>query len=230
MTIAFDDQLNFWSGTGNITDANTPIGTLAGVLALITHDFDTDLVTSVTYGGTALTRVRSNADSSGSLLFRTYCYFLGSSVPAGTQDLVVTRTGSQNLIGQTIGLTGATDLEVVDHDGIDGDTETPSVTLQYGGRTSLAFAIVARTGTEANVTSLAGQTNMLRLDQGSWCVVIDRQTTPGTSDFTIGYTCAPGTNDSAFSAIALSEVAAPPPGGTIGRLVNGGLVNGGFVR
>lgn len=206
MTIGFD-RANFLGGTANpITDSNTPNAALSGVLVLMMHDTSPDLVTNVTYGGVALTRVRSNLDSSGGVTFRTYAYFLGSGVPAGTQNLVVTRTGDRNFIGYTIGLTGASNLEVVDDDGIDGNAANPQVALQYAGRTCLAFCLMGHTAAIATVTSLANQTRVAGFDQGAWCIALDRQTAPGAADFTIGYTVA--TNDNAFSAVAISEVVA----------------------
>lgn len=231
MTISFDSQTNFWNSTsGPITDANTPGADLAGVLVLAAHEFDTDQVTGITYGGVAMTRIRSNVDVAGGVLFRTYVYFRGDSIPTGVQNLVVTRTNSANLIGQTIGLIAGADTEVVDHDGIDGNTASPTqAVLSYSGRTCVAFAIMLRAELVAGIASLSGQTQMLALDQGSWSMSIDRQTTPGTSDFTIGYTTANGVlSDNAFSAIALSEVAAAVTGSV--RLVDGGFVNGGFAR
>lgn len=66
---------------------HTPVGTPIGVLCGASHGISaTGLVSSVTYGGTAMTLVRTQTDTAGEPGW-TGVYFLGASVPTGAQTV-----------------------------------------------------------------------------------------------------------------------------------------------
>lgn len=166
----------------------------------------TDMVSSVTYGGSALTRVRGDNDTVGATGW-SYIYFLGESVPTGTQTVVVDYTGtpSVNFYVATVTLDGAANLEVIDHDGVAEDQANPQVTLSFGGREAMSFCMLY-SGVATVPTSFADQTRVQDHDYGAATAAVDRLTTAGTADDTMGFTQV--SDDVAFSAAAISEVVA----------------------
>ena len=178
-----------------------------GVLLLIAHNaISTDIIDGpVTYGGTAMTRVRSDADTAGEP-GRSYIYFLGSSVPTGTQTVSIGRTQStQSMVVYCVTLNGNGNLEVIDNDGIaGGDPANPQVTLQFSSREAMSFGVIhSGINLPANLAELGDQTRLGDHDYGNQIVVASRLTTAQTSDDTFGYTSS--AEDVAFSACAVAE-------------------------
>src|SRR5690348_8643133 len=146
-----------------------------GVVVMICHGTEnTDLVVSVTYGGVAMTRIQSNTDTTTEP-GRSYIYFLGSSVPTGTQTVSVDLTSgtTTDIFGVSYTLDGAGDLEVVGRGGVNENAANPSVTLGYGGRTCMAFSVL-----------YSGQTDQTGLTTGANC------TKDSTTDLSGNFTCA----------------------------------------
>ena len=106
----------------------------------------------------------------------------------------------------SITLLGTDDLQVVDVDGIDENTANPSVTLQYSGRTCMAFAALY-SGLTA-ISSITAGTNCTLFTTselaGNFCSVCLRQTTAGAADFAMA--ASSGSDDVAYAAMAVSEV------------------------
>lgn len=181
-----------------------------GVLVLITQSTNTtDFVSAVTYGGSTLTRVLAvqddgTGDEPGQ---RSYVYFLGSSVPTGTQTVSVDLTSATTADFHVVSITlnGSANLEVVDSDSYLSNTGNPSIALSYGGRTCMAFS-VNKTGhaSPANCAIHASMTAIHDHDYGNNSSRVDRQTTAGSADYTVSYTC--GGDDHAAIAVAISEV------------------------
>lgn len=182
-------------------------GSPEGVLLLIAHNsISTDIIDGpVTYGGTAMTRVRSDADTAGEP-GRSYIYFLGSSVPTGTQTVSIGRTqATQTMVVYCVTLNGNGNLEVIDNDGIaGGDPANPQVTLQFSSREAMSFGVIhSGLNLPANLAELGDQTRLGDHDYGNQIVVASRLTTAQTSDDTFGYTSS--AEDVAFSACAVAE-------------------------
>ena len=181
---------------------------IKGILISAVHDqSNTDHVSAVTYGGVALTRVvraSTNTTEPGAAEW----WFLGSSVPQGTQTASVTCGGTgDDFHFVSITLLGDGDLSVVDTDTINDAVQAdPSVTLQYGGRSSMAFA-ANHSGANAALTPNANcstvHTATLSGVRVASCI---RQTTAGTSDFAIGGTLT--SDDVAYAALAVTDVPA----------------------
>lgn len=191
---------------------NTGTTSPEGVVVMIAHGTEsTDLVVSVTYGGVAMARKQSNVDTTTEP-GRSYIYFLGSGVPTGTQTVSVDLTSATttDLFGISYTLDGSDDMETVDNDGVDGNTANPSVTLQYAGRTCMAFSVLySGLSLNSDVTVGASCTKDSTTDlSGNFTCAVEHQTTAGSSDFAIGFTSA--TDDVAYSAIAVSEVVKIP--------------------
>lgn len=182
-----------------------------GVVLLIIHGTSsTDHVTAASYGGVAMTRIVRAVDTvtePGA----AEIWFLGASVPQGTQTVSYTPGATtDDILAIAITLTGALDLEIVDSDSMGGDAANPSLTLQYASRTCIAIAALYGGGASpASFTENANCTRTSQNDFGAFYGLGTRQTTPGTADFAIGGTAA--SDDMAYVAVAISEVTSLSP-------------------
>src|SRR3990167_4762685 len=118
MAIAFDAASNPTAGTGELSWTHTPVGTPRGVLVLVSQAVGvTNEITGVTYGGSALSAVigsptsYSGAGDDG----QVYGYFLGVSIPAGAQTVVVSVNGTASAKQAVcLSTTAAADTEIED--------------------------------------------------------------------------------------------------------------------
>lgn len=187
-----------------------------GVILFIIHGTsETDHVSAASYGGSALTRV--NRTSVGTEPGASEAWFLGSSIPQGTQTVSYTPGATtDDIYAVVITLLGSDDLEVVDSDVQTGVVTNPSITLQYGGRTCMAFGGMYHGESQfaevltpnANCTLVHDVSSLTASGFGA----VIRQTTAGSSDFAIGGTCAG--DEVAFMALAISEVTGGGGGGS----------------
>lgn len=188
--------------------AGAASGVKGFVLALVHGTSSTDHVSAASYGGVALTRIQRNVDTATEP-GAAELWFLGSGVPQGTQTVSYTPGATtDDFHAVAITLLGAADLQVVDQDGVSENVANPSVTLQYSGRTCMAFAALYGGGAApSSFTENANCTRVHDHDLGAFYSVVCRQTTAGSADFAVGGTAA--TDDVAFAAIAVSEVQQP---------------------
>lgn len=121
-----------WATASAATWTHTPVGTPRGVLLAIVQGGGTgDQVSTVTYGGVAMTRVRSDINATAEL-GRTYLYFLGSGIPTGAQTVSVTSTGTTPKYAVSHTFTANADTFVVASNGADlGVTANPSLTVTF---------------------------------------------------------------------------------------------------
>ena len=208
MTVTFDQVTENVAAADPQNFTHTPIGTPRGVVVLIAHNtISTDIVNGVTYGGVAMSRIRTDADTAGEP-GRTYLYFLGASIPTGAQTVSIDRTqATQSVVAYAATFTAAADTEVIDHDGTNGDQANPAVTFTQSGRSAVSVGILhSGLNLPANAAELADQTRLGDHDYGNQVVVASRRTTADTADDTFGYTSA--SEDVALSAAAIAEVVA----------------------
>ena len=204
MAVAFGAATEIAAGaTANPTAGNhTPSGTPRGVEVFITHAGSTDIITGVTYGGQPLTRLRAEFDTTGEDS-AAYQYFLGTAIPTGTQSVSVARSEAITPIHVVCrSLTAGDDIEVVDTDGMHGapDVASPSITLQTTGRTCIAVGGMWNGhGLISDCTDLGTMTRDADHDFGANTSFASHQSTPGSSDFTFGYTAA---TQSSYALIA----------------------------
>ena len=197
--------------TGNASAASftwthTPVGTPRGVLVFVYTISATDTVTSVTYGGTAMTRITGGAavDTAGEP-GRVDTFFLGASIPTGAQSVVVNRTNNAVVMYATAQTqTAATDTEVTgiillqenqalaQQSVTDGSTGVTSV--RYAGAYS---GLAAPPGVGANSTLLNN------IDLGAFGTSTVRETTAGQGARLVGFTAA--TDDVAAVHLAVRE-------------------------
>lgn len=212
MAIAFDTTSNVGVGTGDLSWTHTPVGTPRGVLVLISQNGNnTDEVTSVTYGGVAMTEVAgSPLQHFLGLEYGTlYGYFLGTGIPTGAQTVYVTVSGGLNKRAVCFSVTADGDTEIEDTTATDlGYTKNPNVNVTLGAGVSAFIAGVLHSG-EGSVSSIASAANcsdVLEHDHGNQCSLWNRRTNieTGAGNFAVGWTCATS-EESAILAVAIKE-------------------------
>jgi len=209
VTLAFD-AVTVLAGSDPQEATHTPVGTPRAVVVLyVSQQLSADNVVGCTYGGVNVPRVRTDADTAGEVS-RTHVFFLGSGIPTGAQLASIDKTTAESGVAVVVTYTAATDVEVIDHDGVAGDLANPSLSLQYGGREAVGLACGHSGG--SNVVTMSwsntGAVQLQQVDHGVHTSVISRQQTPTTSDSTTGWTAV--SDDVCISAVVISEVAATP--------------------
>lgn len=190
------------------TTSFTPASTPRGVVVAIVQDLGTeDQVSGVTYGGTAMTRVRKE-DRPGATLGCVYLYFLGASIPGAggaAQNVVITSTGTRAKRAVITSVTAANDTEAVPAGGAGGNgaTANPSLSITPTAAAAIYYALFH--DANAVVTTVqAGSTQQFSHDFGSEIGQWARKSVAAGGATTIGYTLAAGTWTHA--AVAVQEV------------------------
>lgn len=186
----------------------------SGVKGVVVYVFNltssADLTTSVTYGGTAMSAVTSGfaADTSGE---QGSCkaYFLGASVPQGTQTVVVNRTNNVAVMYATAAtVTAAGDTE---YNGVVIEQEDQALAQENiddgtPGSDSVRFA-----GTysgAANITSAlvpgANSTLIGAIDPAANCAMSVWETTAGQGARPVGFVAS--SDDVAAVYLAVREI------------------------
>lgn len=224
MVVAKDAVSNVVAGTGNLSWTHTPVGTPKAIIVFIVHiNGSADEITSVTYGGVAMTEVAGSpnlkaASEAGSV----YCYFLGAGVPAEAQTVAITVGAASSKRPVAISLTANGDCVVQDSDGtINSDEVTdPSVILTHNGKACFdAIAFYSGGGGPVDVTPLASWTAELEHDFGLTTGGFYTYDTVDTANVTAGWTQT--TEDAVAIAIAVTEKSGGGGGGG-GRGGSGG--------
>lgn len=186
------------------TQTGTPQGALVFVHVL---NSATDTVTSVTYGGTSMTRVSGGAavDSAGEA-GRTDLFFLGSGLATGNQTITVNRTNNANNMYATAAtVTAATDTEVTGIILLQGDGTMAEQSVNDGspGTNSVRYA-GAFSGLNAPPTVGANSTLLQSIDIGNQTAALVRETTAGQGARLVGFTTA--SEDRAAVHLAVREI------------------------
>jgi hypothetical protein len=191
----------------NFSHAGAASG-VKGVIVTAVHGVSsTDHITAVSYGGVALARKQRNTDTATEP-GAAEIWFLGSGVPQGTQTVSITCGGTtDDFHFACITLTGDRDTRVIDNDGVSENVANPSVTLQYAGYSSMAFAALYGGGAApSSFTPNANCTTLHDHDLGAFYSEVIAQTNAGSADFAIGGTAS--SDDVAFAAIAVTDAEA----------------------
>lgn len=200
---------------GNATDttvtvSHTPTGTPRGVIVFAVLDGNgAGQMTGCTYGGTSMTAVTGspNLKTTGEDC-EVACWFLGSSVPTGTQDAVISVDFALPVYVGIYTLTANGDVEVIDTDvTINADElENPSSTLSLSGRTCFAAqGFFSGQGNIGNITELTDWTADQEDALTGQVAGFYSYDTIGSSDVTMGWTQT--TDDAVAIGIAVSEIA-----------------------
>lgn len=215
VTLSYPPNVN----TGLRTDTSDPYtafgynpgATCQAIILALAHGTEsTDLISSVTYGGSSMTRVLSNTDTATEA-GRVYLYVVFGTF-SGSQSFSVDLTSASGtdiyLAAQGL-VSTAGSLSVIDSEGLNDDRANPSVTMQNSTRQAAAFA-VSYTGAANPPTAGANCTLIGNNDFTAFGVAAEYQTTPGSADFTIAFSQA--SDDCAFSAMSIAEPATPAMG------------------
>ena len=213
MAVAHDAASESHTGTSGSTSeasfswSHDPVGTPRGVLVFVITKDDADLISSVTYDGTALTQVSEAIDTAGEPA-RCTAFFLGASVPTtDPATIVVNRTNNATgmyAIGITVTAGDDTETQgavLLENNGSwseqsvnDGSTGVNSV--RYAGHFNGA-ASVRGIGTSS--------TELHNIDFGVNTASAVRETTAGQGSRSVGWS-AGGNDDRAAVHIAVREV------------------------
>lgn len=186
---------------------HTQTGTPQGVVVFVhVMNSATDTVTSVTYGGTALTRVSGGAavDSAGEP-GRTDLFFLGNGLASGNQTIVVNRTNNANIMyASAATVTAANETEVTGIILLQGDGTMAEQSVDDGsiGTNSVRYA-AAFSGLNAVPTVGANSTSLQSIDIGNQTAALVRETTAGQGARLVGFTTA--SDDRAAVHVAVRE-------------------------
>jgi hypothetical protein len=211
MAIAYDTFTSVAAGTGDLTWNHTGAASnVKGALVLVCGGSGNDVVDGVTYGGVAMSEVALSpllkaTGETGDI----YGYFLGSSVPQGTQEIIVDVNAAGTKQAGCYTVTAAQDASVVDTTTISQDSgANPSGTLSLGGISCFcaeAF-LSGLADVVASCTPPTGWTTSLETDAGAKGFCWYKYDTIGTADVTIGYTAT--TDDCVLLGVAIRENAA----------------------
>jgi hypothetical protein len=172
----------------------------------------TDTVIGVTYGGVAMTRIGSSIKAAAESMC-IFVYFLGTGVPTGQKNLVVTLGSSQVVAAVVSGILCDGDVAVVDVDSTinSNSLANPSVALQLAGRESYAMiGFCSGQDADTGVAPLAGWTSRLEGGFGTAVGCSYTFNTIGTTDVTAGWTQT--AEDAVAVAVAVAQ-AIPAAGG-----------------
>jgi hypothetical protein len=167
----------------------------------------TDTVTSVTYGGTGLTRVDGGAaiDSAGEP-GRTDLFFLGSGLASGNQTITVNRTNNATVMyAAAATVTAATATNVTGIVLLEGDGTMTVQSVTDGGAptNSLRYA-GAYSGLQAPPPAGTGSTLLTSIDFGNFGAALVRETTAGTGARDVGFNS--NSDDRAAVHVAVREL------------------------
>jgi hypothetical protein len=173
------------------------------------HDSTIDRITSVTYGGVAMTRITGATDNSGEV-GNVQAYFLGSNIPSSyPQDVVINFDSATAddfyFIIYTLENSVSLDTQVIDYKIVAGDTVNPQVSLITNGYPCKSICYFY-TGSNAatGFIELSGMTTPWSADEGLWGFVSSLSVNTNTSSFTIGYTLP--IDDVAFVALNIASI------------------------
>jgi hypothetical protein len=187
-------------------------GAASGVKGVLVFTFDinttNDNVTGVTYGGSALSAVASgSARDTASEPGGAKAWFLGSSVPQGTQTVEVTRTNNADgVYAIAITVTAGGDTETTGTVTVNENATPSEQSINDGspGTNSTRFAGLYF----GNSTATAGANSTLlhEIDLASQGCLVVRETTAGQGARSVGFTAA-GADDLASVYLAIRQVA-----------------------
>jgi hypothetical protein len=133
-----ESRLDFTSSNSWTHSPGTPFP--RGAVVVIVQDTSaTDVISGVTYGGVAMTRVPTNglAQDTAGEPGAAYAYFLGSGIPSGPKTVAVTvSSGTTAKRAHCFTVAAPDNTRVAASGRVQGDTANPSVTLS----TTSAFA------------------------------------------------------------------------------------------
>lgn len=198
------------AGQASFSWTHTQTGTPQGVVVFVsTYASTASLVTSVTYGGVALTRLTGGvAQDAAGELGRLDTFFLGSGLSAGNQTITVNRTNNATVMyAAAATVTAGADTAVPEATIVllegDGTLATQTVNDTSPGQNSVRYA-GCYSGLNTPPTAGTGSTLLNSIDIGNYGSALVRETTAGQGARSIGFTGA--TDDRAAVHLAIREL------------------------
>lgn len=189
---------------------HTQTGTPQGVVVFVsTYASVANLITSVTYGGVALTRLTGGLAQDGAgELGRLDTFFLGSGLGTGNQTITVNRTNNSTVMYAAAATVTAGANTAVPQATIvllqgDGTLAAQTVDDTSPGANSVRYA-GCYSGLNAPPTAGTGSTLLNSIDIGNYGSALVRETTAGQGARSIGFTGA--TDDRAAVHLAIREL------------------------
>lgn len=211
------------TGTTTFSWTHTPVGTAKGIaVCVFVNTAATDVISGVTYGGTAMAQVASAGDSAGEPGF-TECYFLGASIPTGAQTVQVTvssGTTAKHAVAVSVTSSSGSNTQLVGTAGtIATDTANPSITVSTITGPSFGFAgIFSGQNAEGSTTAGTDETIRHSHDFGTQTTAMETSTTQQSSgNQVLNFTMA--IEDTAMVAFAIEQTTADPAGTPARRTV-----------
>ena len=207
MAIAHDASNAGATGTGTLSWTHTPSGTPRGVwVGIGQNQASGDQVTSVTYGGVAMTRVGIVLGAFTETM-TTYAYFLGESIPTGAQTVEVLVGGAANKRAVSSTFTAAADTEVHTFGTVaNGNATNPLIALTITEDCCVHVAECSG-DSAANTITDADYTVISEEDVVSTSRNFLRKTTIATTNETVNWTY--NADEACGIAVAIMEGAAP---------------------
>jgi len=189
---------------------HTQTGTPQGVVVFVsTFVSVADFITSVTYGGVALTRLSGgSAQDAAGELGRMDAFFLGSGLGAGNQTITVNRTNNATVMyaaAVTVTAGAATAVPTATIVLLQGDQAlaVQSVNDTSPGQNSVRYA-AAYSGLNAPPAAGTGSTLLNSIDIGNYGSALAQETTAGQGARNVGFTA--GSDDVAAVHLAIREL------------------------
>lgn len=181
-------------------------GVKAAMVFILYNGDSADLVTSVSYGGTGMTRVGIACDSAGEPGC-AIAYHLGASVPQGTQTVSINHTATATAkIATAVTMTGGTDTETCGLGTItSGEPQNPQIAVNCTNSAQRYFAIHSGHPNVTDFTLIGGMSAISDHDWGTKVARVDRQTSNSSGSTTVGYTDSAG-DDVAMIAFGVSSI------------------------
>lgn len=208
--ILFDATSFVATGTGNMSWTHTPASAPRGAIVLCMQSgAATDQISTVTYGGVAMSEVAGSPHTKGTgETTVVYGFFLGSGIPTNAQTIVVTVTGAATKKCSATTVTAATDTSV---DATDTDINSDSlanpsgsIATSTGVTTYIYAALSSGHDADESVLPTGGYTSTLSSGGGSMTWEWMRRTTnPTGGAVTYGWTQT--AEDAVGLAIAVRE-------------------------
>src|SRR3990167_3738972 len=213
MTVAYDaTSATTAAGTGTLTWSHTPAGTPKGIIVYVMQNASggADQVTGVTYGGSAMSEISgSPVFHSGGEPGAVYGYFLGSSVPTGVHQVVVSVSGATSKRGAAYSVTAVGNTQVQASATFSSTSQAnPTVSLSVSSFACFS-SIAFHSGSNAT-SSHAPFTNWIKnmtQDWGTQTGGVFKHQIMTTQNHDAGYTA--GEDDVAVIAVADRDSATP---------------------
>ena len=186
----YDAQSNA-SGTGDLSWTHTPVDTPTGVAVIVLQlGSSSHEVTSVTYGGVAMSQAYTILGVMGATPVWKAVYFLGRNIPDGAQTIAVDTTAATLRQAGAISVTGGTSSEIHNVASASGTGANPSVSLSLNQRALIFGGMLSSHDAVTDVSPGAGYTQVFETDLGTEVSNYERAVAQNPASYGVGWVAA----------------------------------------